>query len=301
MCFMLFMVYYMRFILVARKYAFSMNDANPKASMPAFETEGAKTADLAERSVNVPRFKGDASTNTPKVAVVIPVLNEEDAIGLVLDEIPVDWVRHVIVVDNGSTDGTVQRAHDHGACVVSEPRRGYGAACLKGLSVLPDETAVVVFLDGDHSDYPEELPKLVEPLLKGEADLIIGSRALGGAERGALFPQQRFGNWIATTLIRWLTGTRYTDLGPFRAITRKALETVAMADQAFGWTVEMQLKAPKCGLRVREISVRYRKRIGVSKISGTVVGGAKAGWTILSTIWTYRNSRRDPVEKPEKS
>lgn len=223
----------------------------------------------------------------PAAAVVIPVLNEAASIGLVLDEIPRGSVRHVLVVDNGSSDATPEVARAHGANVLREPRRGYGAACWRGIEALPAETKYVVFLDGDRSDYPGELPKLLQPLLDGEADFVIGSRSRG-AEAGALLPQQRFGNWLACRLLKRITGETYTDLGPFRALTRKALDRMAMCDRGFGWTVEMQLKAPRLGLRVRELPVRYRKRIGRSKISGTLSGAARASWTILRTLWQYR-------------
>lgn len=231
----------------------------------------------------------------PAAAVIIPVLNEAASIGLVLDEIPRGSVRHVLVVDNGSTDGTPEVARAHGANVLHEPRRGYGAACWRGIQALPAETKFVVFLDGDRSDFADELPKLLKPLLDGAADFVIGSRSRG-AEAGALLPQQRFGNWLACRLLKRITGETYTDLGPFRALTRKALERMAMHDRGFGWTVEMQLKAPRLGLRVLEIPVRYRKRIGKSKISGTLSGSARASWTICATLWTYR--RFEPRDEP---
>ncbi|MCW8133966.1 MAG: glycosyltransferase family 2 protein [Planctomycetota bacterium] len=230
----------------------------------------------------------DLAASAPPVAVILPAFNEEAALGEVLREIPRGLARWVIVADNGSSDRTPEVARAHGARVVFEPVRGYGAACWRGLEALPKDARVVVFLDADHSDYPEDLRELVRPILDGEADLAIGSRTLGRAERGALLPHQRFGNALATTLIRWKTGVRYTDLGPFRAVTREALERIAMQDRGFGWTVEMQLKAARLGLRVREVPVRYRKRIGVSKISGTLSGSLRAGWVILRTIWRSR-------------
>lgn len=244
-------------------------------------------ATVPEVAAGVPLFTGGTGPAgaPPPLAVIIPALNEEEAIGQVLDELPRRLVRHAIVVDNGSTDATSAAARAHGAHVVREPRRGYGAACWRGIEALPAETRFVVFLDGDHSDYPEALEALVRPLLAGAADLVIGSRTLGGAEPGALFPQQRFGNWLATGLIRLRTGRRYTDLGPFRALTREALARLELRDRAYGWTVEMQLKAPRLGLRVQEVGVRYRKRIGRSKITGTFGGSARAAWTILRVIW----------------
>gem|GEM_PF-65091 len=222
-----------------------------------------------------------------KISVIIPVLNEEQSIGAVLNDIPKDLVADVIVVDNGSTDHTPEIAHRHGARVVSEPRRGYGYACLRGIQELnrPD---VVVFLDGDFSDYPEEMSALVEPILRDQADLVIGSRSLGKHDKDALPPHAAFGNRIAGVLINLLFGFRYSDLGPFRAIRYDALEKLRMVDQTWGWTVEMQIKAIKNGLRILEVPVSYRRRIGKSKITGTLVGSIKAGskiiWTILKHV-----------------
>ncbi len=222
----------------------------------------------------------------PAIDVVIPAYNEESAIGRVLADIPPDLVRQVVVVDNGSTDTTAAVARSMGAKVVCEPRRGYGQACLAGIAVVEDAD-IVVFLDGDYSDFPGEMSSLVEPIVRAEADLVIGSRTLGRHERGALMPQQRFGNVLATWLIRLLFGVRYTDLGPFRAIRRTALEDLHMVDRNYGWTVEMQIKAAQRGLRCREIPVRYRPRLGTSKISGTLGGSLRAGYKILWTIARY--------------
>lgn len=210
-----------------------------------------------------------------KVTVIIPALNEEQAIGRVLAEVP-EWVDRVIVADNGSSDATAAVARSHGADVVVEPRAGYGSACLAGLAAL-EATDIVVFLDGDYSDHPGEMDALVDPIAAGAADLVIGSRVLGEREAGALTPQQRFGNWLATRLIGLIWGVRYTDLGPFRAISAPALAGLAMADRTYGWTVEMQIKAAVQGLRSLEVPVRYRRRIGVSKISGTIKGTILAG------------------------
>jgi glycosyltransferase involved in cell wall biosynthesis len=222
-----------------------------------------------------------------KVVVIIPVLNEEDAILCVLNDIP-DLAQEVIVVDNGSEDDTAARAAAAGARVVHEPRRGYGQACLAGIAALPQDTEIVVFLDGDYSDRPAEMDRLVEPLRTGAADLVIGSRVLGEREPGALLPQARFGNALATFLMRFLYGVRYTDLGPFRAIRRDALEAINMVDRDFGWTVEMQVKAARCGLRGVEVPVSYRRRLaGTSKVTGTLSGTFHAGWKILYTIFRH--------------
>lgn len=229
----------------------------------------------------------------PAVDVIIPALDEAKSIGLVLAALPQDHIRRVVVADNGSTDGTADLARAGGAEVVTAARRGYGSACLSGLAHLratgPPE--VVVFLDGDYSDHPEELPALLEPILAGRADLVIGSRVLGQRERGALLPQARAGNFVACTLIRLLYGTRYTDLGPFRAIRWEALERLEMVDPTFGWTAEMQVKALRQGLRVVDVPVSYRKRVGVSKITGTVRGTVLAGYKILTTVVRYAWSR----------
>ncbi|MBL8841012.1 MAG: glycosyltransferase [Planctomycetes bacterium] len=218
---------------------------------------------------------------------VIPALNEEASIGLVLRDLPRPLVPRAIVVDNGSTDGTGAAAAAAGATVVREPRRGYGAACLAGIAALPPDCDVVLFLDADHSDHGEEAALLLAPIERGEADLVIGSRMRGRAEPGALLPQARFGNALACFLMRLLYGFRYSDLGPFRAITREALARIGMVDTNFGWTVEMQLKALHHRLRIVEVPVSYRRRKGVSKITGTVSGTLRAGWKILWTIFRY--------------
>ena len=232
----------------------------------------------------------------PDVAidVVSPVYNEADSLPLVLADIPRPPVRRVVMADNNSTDGSAEVARRHGAIVVPAPIQGYGSACLAALDYLRknDPPEVVVFLDADYSDHPEELPRVVAPILAGRADVVIGSRILGQREAGALLPQARMGNFVACTLIRLLYGHRYTDLGPFRAIRWRALEEIAMEDPNFGWTAEMQVKALKYGLRVEEVPVSYRKRVGVSKITGTVKGTILAGYKILWTVFRYSLSRK---------
>jgi hypothetical protein len=222
-----------------------------------------------------------------RVSVVIPARNEEASIGLVLDEIPRDLVDEIIVVDNGSTDRTAAVARAHGATVVHEPTPGYGGACLAGLARVAASSNVVVIVDADHSDYPEELPRLLEPIASGEAHVVIGSRTLGGAEPGALPWNQRWGNRLACNLMRALYGVRPTDMGPFRAIRRDALDAIGMQDRTFGWNVEMHAKAVIAGLAIREVPVRYRRRVGKSKISGTVRGTFGAGTKIIGTILVY--------------
>ncbi len=228
------------------------------------------------------------------VDVVIPALDEERALPLVLSDIPRPPVRRVVVADNGSRDRTAEVAAEWGAEVVMEPRRGYGAACLRALAYLAEDPPdVVVFLDGDHSDHPEELPALLAPIARGDADLVVGSRTLGARERGALSAQQLVGNAIACRALRALYGARYTDLGPFRAITWSALDRLGMRDRDYGWTIEMQLKAARAGLRHAEVPVSYRRRVGASKISGTVRGTISAGSKILFTLARHAPRRDD--------
>lgn len=228
--------------------------------------------------------------NAPVIDVIIPAYNEAGSIGLVVNELPASLVRDIIVCNNNSKDNTAEVAAAAGAVVVDEARPGYGSACLRGMAHIAarPETAwpdIVVFIDGDHSDYPEQLPELVAPIIAGKADLVIGSRALGNLEPGSMQPQQIFGNWLATTLIKLIYGIEFTDLGPFRAIRYGALRELGMCDPDFGWTVEMQVRAAKAGLRCTEVPVHYRNRIGVSKISGTVKGTILAGHKILWTIF----------------
>jgi glycosyltransferase involved in cell wall biosynthesis len=227
----------------------------------------------------------------PIIAAIIPALDEEDAIGVLLREIDRGLIRDVLVGDNGSRDRTAEIARSGGAAVVHVAERGYGAACAGALTRLAADVEIVLFMDADGSDDPAEIGLVLAPILRGEADLVIGSRALGIVEPGALTPQQRFGNWLATRLIARLYGHRYTDLGPFRAIRRELLDRIAMQDRRYGWTVEMQVRALQLGARVTEVPVRYRKRVGKSKISGTVSGVIKAGWWIIYTIFKYRRRK----------
>ncbi len=202
-----------------------------------------------------------------------------------LSHLPEGMFDRVIVADNGSTDATAEIARAHGATVVHEPERGYGAACLRAMEVLPEDCQSVVFLQADLSEEPEETHRLLAPLLDGRADLVIGSRTLGNAEPGALLPHQQFGNTLACTLIRWIYGFRYTDLGPFRAIRADALRALGMRDRNYGWTVEMQVRALQRGLRVMEVPVSYRRRFaGVNKVSGNLRASLAAGWKIIWTI-----------------
>ena len=226
-----------------------------------------------------------------QVSVIIPAFNEEASINFVLAAVPPGLVSEVIVVDNASTDATGDAARKHGARVVREEQRGYGAACLRGITELAHDTECVVFLDGDFSDHPEEMALLVEPIQQGEADLVIGSRMLGAREPGALLPQAYFGNKLACFLIRHLWGHPYTDLGPFRAIRKSSLDRLGMRDTNFGWTVEMQIRAVKARLKILEKPVSYRRRVGVSKITGTFSGTLRAGWKILYTITKLLLSR----------
>lgn len=220
-----------------------------------------------------------------RITAVIPALDEEDAIGLVVQELP-RLVDDVIVVDNGSRDRTAEVARASGARVVRAPVRGYGEACLAGIAAA-DGADIIVFLDGDHSDHPSQVDRVVRPILEDEADLVIGSRVLGRREPGAHPWHAVAGTWLCVALMNLLVGTRATDLGPFRAIRAGALRRLEMRDRGFGWTVEMQVRAHRLGLRVREVPVDYRRRIGRSKVSGTLSGSVRAGLTILGTIARY--------------
>ncbi len=223
--------------------------------------------------------------NQHSVKVIIPALNEEQAIGRVLEGLP-NWVDEVIVVDNGSTDRTAEIAGRHGARVIQEPKRGYGQACHAGVQAA-EGADILLFIDADYSDYPEEAGVLVRPIAEEKSDLVIGSRARGARARGALTLQQRFGNWLACRLIALFWGYHYTDLGPFRAVRASVLAALRMQDRGYGWTTEMQIRAARDGYRILEVPVSYRPRIGQSKISGTVSGVIGAGSKILLTIFRY--------------
>lgn len=228
----------------------------------------------------------------PVVDVIIPVYNEAESIGKVIEDIPMQAIRHVIVCNNGSTDLTAEVAAKKGAIVVYEPNKGYGNACLKGMEYIAlqkEKPDIIVFIDGDYSDFPQEMSELIRPIHENSVDLVIGSRAKGAKEYGAMMPQQIFGNWLATTLIKIIYNYHFTDLGPFRAIKYDQLVAMQMADKTYGWTVEMQVKASKMKMKTVEVAVSYRKRIGESKVSGTIKGTILAGykilWTIFKLIW----------------
>lgn len=223
------------------------------------------------------------------IKVIIPAFNEADAIGYVINDIP-NIVNEIIVIDNGSTDCTSAQAKLAGATVLYEQKKGYGYACLKGIDYIENliqKTDIVIFLDGDYSDYPEDLSQIIKPILTKDIDFVIGSRNQGLSEKGAMQPQQIFGNWLATKLMRIFFGSRFTDLGPFRAIKYEVLKQLKMEDKTYGWTVEMQLKILKQKFKYTEVPVRYRNRIGVSKVSGTLKGTIFAGIKILTWIFKY--------------
>lgn len=228
------------------------------------------------------------SNRTAIIDVIIPAFNEEESIGNVIHDIPKGVVREVIVCNNASTDNTAKVAANAGATVIPALQKGYGSACLAGLAHIHNKELkpdIVVFLDGDYSDYPEQMIDLVDPIINHNMDMVIGSRALGKMEDGAMMPQQLFGNWLATNLIKIIYNYHFTDLGPFRAITYQSLEQIDMQDKDFGWTVEMQVKAAKLKLNCTEVPVKYRRRIGKSKVSGTIKGTILAGHKILWTIF----------------
>ncbi|MEN7547467.1 glycosyltransferase family 2 protein [Rapidithrix thailandica] len=226
----------------------------------------------------------------PTIKVIIPAFNEQNSVGKVINDIPKGWVEEVIVVNNGSTDETAKQAKAAGATVLDEQQKGYGNACLKGINYLRNQHKpidIVVFLDADYSDHPEQLPEVISPILHEGYDLVIGSRELGQRASGSMTFPQIFGNWLATTLLKWFYGVKFTDLGPFRAVRWDQLLALNMVDRTYGWTVEMQVKAAKKALKCTEVPVDYRKRIGFSKVSGTVKGTVMAGYKILWTIFKY--------------
>jgi glycosyltransferase involved in cell wall biosynthesis len=225
----------------------------------------------------------------PIIKVIIPAYNEEDSIGKVIKDIP-EIVDEIIVVSNNSTDNTELNAKNAGATVLKENRKGYGYACLKGMDYIAEQSekpSIIVFLDGDYSDYPEQLTEIIAPIVNQDIDFVIGSRVQRLREKGSMTPQQVFGNWLATFLMKLFFGAKFTDLGPFRAIKYNKLLDLNMEDKTYGWTVEMQLKAIKRNYSYVEIPVKYRNRIGVSKVSGTVKGTILAGVKILSWIFKY--------------
>lgn len=229
----------------------------------------------------------NSNITVPSIYVIIPAFNESQSIGKVISDIP-NLVREIIVVDNVSTDNTSEIAKEKGATVLRENRKGYGYSCLKGMDYVQtkaDPEDIIVFLDGDYSDFPSEINLIIQPILNSNYDLVIGSRVLGNREPGSLLFQQMAGNWLATQLIKLFYNANFTDLGPFRAIKWSALQELKMRDKTFGWTVEMQVKAAKQKLKFTEIPVSYRRRIGVSKVSGTVYGTIMAGYKILLTIF----------------
>ncbi len=227
----------------------------------------------------------------PIIVVIIPAYNEENSIAKVIRDIPTGLVHEVIVINNNSNDETELNAQAAGATVLREERPGYGFACLKGIEYLKElknKPDIVVFIDADYSDHPEEMPFVVQPIISDGMDMVIGSRALGKKEKGSMTVQQVFGNWLATRLLKIIYDVHYTDLGPFRAVRYDKLLEINMKDTTYGWTVEMQLKAVKLKMKIMEVPVGYRKRIGFSKISGTLKGTVMAGYKIIMTIFKYR-------------
>jgi len=245
---------------------------------------------ISVKNRGVPLQAHSQVTTVSSILVIIPAFNEENSVGNVVRDIPAGLADEVVVVNNNSNDQTAVEAARAGATVLNEPVQGYGRACLRGIAYAQNRRQkpdIIVFIDADYSDYPGEMTQVVRPILANEADFVIGSRALGKREDGSMTIPQLFGNWLATRLMRWIYGVRYTDLGPFRAIRYNSLIALQMQDTTYGWTVEMQLKAAKQGLRITEVPVSYRKRIGFSKISGTVKGAVGAGYKIITTIFRY--------------
>jgi len=237
-----------------------------------------------------------ASTRVARVSVVIPALNEEEPIGDVVRAIPRGSVEEILVVDNGSTDATAERAQAAGARVISEPRRGYGRACQAGIAAVAPGCEVIAFLDGDGSDCPELLPLLIEPIAAGRQDFVIGSRIRGRREPGSMNPPQLAAGWVAGLLLRLLYGVRYSDMCPFRAIRRDALQSLGMVEETYGWNLEMQMRAAKAGLRILELPVDHRtRRGGRSKVAGNLAGSLRAVGRITWTFLRLARDLRSPV------
>jgi len=234
------------------------------------------------------------------ISVIIPAFNEEVSLPKVIGDLPRSMIQEIIVVDNASIDNTAEVARQLGCTVVSELKRGYGQACLAGIRALDPQTDVVVFIDGDHSDHGDQLEKIIKPIISQGYDFVIGSRALGAREPGAMTPQAHYGNKLACFLMKLFWEASYTDLGPFRAITFQALKQLNMRDQDFGWTIEMQIKAIENNLAITEVPVDYRRRIGKSKISGTLKGTILAGEKILRTIFRYKFFRKRRSKYPSE-
>ena len=226
---------------------------------------------------------------TKQIFVVIPAHNEEQSIPKVIAEVPIIEKQNIIVVSNNSTDGTAEVASKAGATVLYENRKGYGWACLKGIDYASQEGAeVIVFMDGDYADYPEQMKAVIKPILENDMDMVIGSRALGNKQKGSMTVPQVFGNWLATNLLKIFYGAHFTDLGPFRAIKMDALKKLQMSDKTYGWTIEMQIKAAKYNLKFCEVPVDYKVRIGTSKVSGTLKGAVLAGIKIIFAVFKYK-------------
>jgi glycosyltransferase involved in cell wall biosynthesis len=224
-----------------------------------------------------------------KVFVVIPAFNEEQSIGKVINDIPHVPVMNIVVVNNGSSDKTQNIVESLGATALFEPRKGYGWACLKGCEFVEKmKGETIVFLDGDYSDYPEQLPSVITPIYQQNMDLVIGSRALGNREKGSMTVPQHFGNWLASKLLKIFYGVNYTDLGPFRAIRFERYKSLGMSDKTYGWTIEMQIKAAQKKMNYCEVPVDYKARIGVSKVSGTIKGAVMAGIKIIFAVFKYK-------------
>lgn len=231
----------------------------------------------------------DNSDVNHKIYVVIPAFNEEASIGKVINDIPRNLIEEVIVVSNKSTDNTIEVATKAGAIVLEEYRQGYGWACLKGIEYAYQKNATIIaFLDGDYSDYPEQLHDVLRPILENDMDMVIGSRALGNRKKGSMTFPQVFGNWLATNLLKFFYKANFTDLGPFRAIKTIALKKLQMSDKTYGWTIEMQIKAAQNRLKFCEVPVDYKPRIGTSKVSGTIKGAVLAGIKIIFAVFKYK-------------